>query len=175
MRTTHPRTYIDNLVDPEPRRRGKIQVVHQDDVGRFFAHACDSAAVGAVNLAADDVLTWTEVARLARRPAIPTPTRLVVPAVRAVSRIAPVARSAPELIDMFLERPIADTTRMKEDFGFRLGYSSAEAIADQGRHSTSHIVLGMREIRRPTKLDSSSPLLAAQADDAGRSNPGGSR
>ena len=147
----------------------KIQMVHQDDVGRFFAHACESTAVGAVNLAADDVLTWAEVARLARRPAAPTPPRLVVPAVRAISRIARVARSAPELIDLFLHWPIADTTRLKEDFGFRLGYTSAEAIADQGRHSTNHIVLGMKEIRRPTKLDNSGPRPAAQGDEAGKS------
>lgn len=162
-----PANVYRQLAVPSLGGTAKIQMVHQDDVGRFFAQACESTAVGAVNLAADDVLTWAQVARLARRPAAATPPRLVVPAVRAVSRIAPVARSAPELIDMFLHWPIANTTRMKEDFGFRLGYTSAEAIADQGRHSTSHIVLGMKQIRRPTKLDSSGPRLAAQADGAG--------
>jgi nucleoside-diphosphate-sugar epimerase/phosphohistidine swiveling domain-containing protein len=163
-----PANVYRQLAIPSLGGTAEIQMVHQDDVGRFFAHACESTAVGAVNLAADDVLSWAEVARLARRPAAPTPPRLLVPAVRAVSSIAPVARSAPELIDMFLHWPIADTIRLKEDFGFRLGYTSAEAIADQGRHSTSHIVLGMKEIRRPTKLDSSGPRLAAQADAAGR-------
>ena len=164
-----PANVYRQLAVPSLGGIAKIQMVHQDDVGRFFAHACEATAIGAVNLAADDVLTWAQVARLARRPAAPTPPRIVVPAVRAVSRMARVARSAPELIDMFLHWPIADTTRLKEDFGFQLGYTSAEAIADQGRHSTSHIVLGMKEIRRPTKLDSSGPRLAAQADDAGRS------
>ena len=164
-----PANVYRQLAVPSLGGTATIQMVHQDDVGRFFAHACESTAVGAVNVAADDVLTWAEVARLARRPAAPTPPRLVVPAVRAISRIARVARSAPELLDLFLHWPIADTTRLKEDFGFRLGYTSAEAIADQGRHSTSHIVLGMKEIRRPTKLDSSGPHLAAQADGAGQS------
>lgn len=145
----------------------EIQVVHQDDVGRFFAHACDSTAVGAVNLAADDVLTWTEVARLAGRPALPTPPRILVPAVRAMSKVASVARSAPELIDLFLHWPRADTNRLEEGFGFRLAYSCAEAIADQGRHSTSHIMLGMKEIRRPMRLGKSFPREAAQADPAG--------
>lgn len=163
-----PANVYRQLAVPSLGGVAKIQMVHQDDVGRFFAHACDSTAVGPVNLAADDVLTWTEVARLARRMAVPTPPRFVVPAVRAVSRVAPVARSAPELIDMFIHWPIADTARLQDDFGFRLGYTSAEAIADQGRHSTSHIVLGMKEIRRPTKLDNSGPRAAAQADDAGK-------
>jgi nucleoside-diphosphate-sugar epimerase/phosphohistidine swiveling domain-containing protein len=163
-----PANVYRQLVIPSLGGAAKIQMVHQDDVGRFFAHACESTAVGPVNLAADDVLTWSEVARLARRPAAPTPPRLVVPAARALSKVAPVARSAPELIDMFLHWPVADTTRLKEVFGFRLGYTSAEAIADQGRHSTSHIALGMKEIRRPAKLDRSAPLKAAQGDDAGR-------
>ncbi|MGH3559818.1 MAG: NAD-dependent epimerase/dehydratase family protein, partial [Mycobacterium sp.] len=142
-----PANVYRQLAIPSLGGAAKIQMVHQDDVGRFFAYVCDSTAVGPVNLAADDVLTWAEVARLARRPPAPTPPRLLVPTVRAVSRVAPVARSAPELFDMFLHWPIADTTRLKQDFGFRLGYTSAEAIADQGRHSTSHIVLGMKEIR----------------------------
>ncbi|MDQ2638298.1 MAG: NAD-dependent epimerase/dehydratase family protein, partial [Actinomycetota bacterium] len=149
--------------------RAKIQMVHQDDVGRFFAHACDSPVAGAVNLAADDQLSWPEVARLARRPSAPTPPGLLVPTVRALSRIVPAARSAPELFDLFLHWPIADTTRLKQDFGFELAYTSAEAIADQGRHATSHLVLGMKELRRPTKLDRARPHPAAQAGVDGRS------
>ncbi|MGO9185276.1 NAD-dependent epimerase/dehydratase family protein [Mycobacterium sp.] len=164
-----PANVYRQLAIPSLGGTTKFQMVHQDDAGRFFAHACDSTAVGPVNLTADDVLTWTEVAHLARRPAAPTPLGLLVPAVRAVSRVAPVARSAPELFDMFLHWPLADTRRLKEDFGFLLGYSSAEAIADQGRHSTSHFVLGMKEIRRPTKLDRTHPCQPAQADEAGRS------
>ena len=162
-----PANVYRQLAIPSLGGAAKIQMVHQDDVGRFFAHACESTAVGPVNLAADDVLTWSEVARLARRPAAPTPPRIVVPAVRAVSKVAPVARSAPELIDMFLHWPVADTTRLHDEFDFRLGYTSAEAIADQGRHSASHIVLGMKEIRRPTKLDSSGPHEPAQGDERG--------
>ncbi|SBS79145.1 conserved hypothetical protein [uncultured Mycobacterium sp.] len=162
-----PANVYRQLVIPGLGGTACIQMVHQDDVGRFFAHACDSTATGPVNLAADDVLTWVEVARLARRPALPTPPSILVPAVRAMSKVASVARSAPELVDMFLHWPLADTTRLKQDFGFRLAHSSAESIADQGRHATSHIVLGMKEIRRPTKLDDARPREAAQADDAG--------
>lgn len=164
-----PANVYRQLAVPSLGGRARIQMVHQDDVGRFFAHACDSPLVGAVNLAADDQLSWTEVARLARRPPVPTPPRLLIPAVRALSRIVPVARSAPELFDLFLHWPIADTARLKQDFGFELAYSSAEAIADQGRHATSHLVLGMKEYRRPTKLDRARPHPAAQAGVDGAS------
>ena len=170
-----PANVYRQLAVPSLGGAAKIQMIHQDDVGRFFAQACESTAVGAVNLAADDVLPWAEVARLARRPAAPTPPRLVVPAVRAISRIARVARSAPELIDLFLHWPIADTTRLKEDFGYRLGYTSAEAIADQGRHSTNHIVLGMKEIRRPTKLDNSGPRPGRPGRRGWQVHPGSPR
>lgn len=164
-----PANVFRQLAIPTLGGAARIQMVHQDDVGRFLASACDSTAVGPVNIAADDVLSWADVARLARRPPAPTPPGFSVPAMRVMSKVAPVARSAPELFDMFLHWPVADTTRMKEDFGFRLGYTSAEAIADQGRHATTHIVLGMKEIRRPTKLDKSAPCDAAQADRAGTS------
>ena len=73
-----PANVYRQLVIPALGGRATIQMVHQDDVGRFFAQACDISAVGAVNLAADDELTWPEVARLARRPALPTPPRLLV-------------------------------------------------------------------------------------------------
>ncbi|MGV0577826.1 NAD-dependent epimerase/dehydratase family protein [Mycolicibacterium elephantis] len=149
--------------------RAKIQMVHQDDVGRFFAHACDSSVVGAVNLAADDQLSWPEVARLARRPSAPLPPGLLMTTARVLSRIHPAARSAPELFDLFLHWPIADTTRLKETFAFELAYTSAEAIADQGRHATSHLVVGMKNLRRPTKLDRARPYPAAQGDTDGRS------
>ena len=162
-----PANVYRQLVVPDFGETAKIQMVHQDDVGRFFAHACDSAAVGAVNLAAHDALTWREVAQLAGRPALPTPPRMLVPAVRALSKVAAIARSAPELFDMFLHWPIADTSRLANEFGFQLAYSSAEAIADQGRNSASHIVVGMKEIRRPMRLDKSYPRDAAQADAAG--------
>lgn len=164
-----PANVYRQLAIPGLDGRARIQMVHQDDVGRFFAHACDSSAVGAVNLAADDELTWPEVARLARRPVLPTPPRLLVPTVRALSRILPAARSAPELFDLFLHWPVADTTRLRQEFGFELAYSSAEAIADQGRHATSHIVLGMREIRRPTWLDRARPHVPAEGGVDGES------
>lgn len=164
-----PANVYRQLVIPSLGGRATIQMVHQDDVGRFFAHVCDTSAVGAVNLAADDELTWTEVARLARRPALPTPPRLLVPAVRALSRVASVARSAPELLDLFLHWPMADTTRLRRDFGFVPAYSSAEAIADQGRDATSYIVLGMKQFRRPTKLDRALPHTPAQGGIDGRS------
>lgn len=164
-----PANVYRQLVVPSLGGRAKIQMVHQEDVGRFFAHACDASAVGAVNLAADDQLTWPEVARLARRPVLPTPPRLLVPAVRALSRVASVARSAPELFDLFLHWPLADTTRLRQDFGFELAYSSAEAIADQGRDATSHIVFGMKEFRRPMKLDRARPHAPAQGGIDGRS------
>ncbi len=162
-----PANVFRQLVIPDLGGAATIQMVHQDDVGRFFTYACDSAAVGAVNLAADDILTWTEVARLAGRPALPTPPRVLAPAVRALSKIAPVARSAPELLDMFLHWPIADTTRLKKEFGFDVAYSSSEAIADLGRKSASHVVLGMKEVRRPMQLDRAYPRDAAQGDVAG--------
>jgi nucleoside-diphosphate-sugar epimerase/phosphohistidine swiveling domain-containing protein len=164
-----PANVFRQLAIPGLGGAAKIQMVHQDDVGRFFAHACESAAVGAVNLAADDALTWPEVARLARRPVMPTPLPILMPTLKVAARLFPVARSAPELFDLWIHWPIADTTRLKDDFGFQLAYSSAEAIADQGRHSTSHIVLGMKEIRRPTKLDNARPREPAQGDDTGRS------
>lgn len=164
-----PANVYRQLVIPDLGGAARIQTVHQDDVGRFFAQACDSDALGAVNLAAPEQLTWSEIAKLAGRLPVHTPARSLMFAVRGAARLVPAAHSAPDLFDIWMNWPIADTTRLTEDFGFRLAYSSADAIADQGRNSASHIVLGMREFRKPTRLDRATLYRPAQGDNAGRS------
>jgi nucleoside-diphosphate-sugar epimerase/phosphohistidine swiveling domain-containing protein len=146
-----------------------MQAIHQDDVGRFFAEACSRAATGAVNLAADDVVTWPEIARLSRRPLMPFPAPAVSAVLRQVGKVVPAAHSAPELVNLMAHFPIGDTTRLKTEFGFSVAWSSAEAFADQGRTSTSYIVLGMKEVRRPSRLDRVEDPGPASADPSGAS------
>ncbi|MFE9322532.1 NAD-dependent epimerase/dehydratase family protein [Nocardia sp. NPDC052278] len=145
----------------------RIQMVHQDDVGRFFAAACTSTATGAVNLSPADTLTWAEVAGLANRRVLPTPPSLITAMTRTAAKLIPAARSAPELFDIWRYWPLADTTRLKEEFGFQLAWSSAEAISDQGRTSTSYHVLGMKEMRKFKRLDRAEMPARAASDRAG--------
>ncbi len=144
-----------------------MQAIHQGDVGRFFAQACTSTQTGAVNLAADDVVSWAEIARLCRRPLLPFSVPAVTAVLRQVGKVVPAAHSAPELVNLMAHFPIGDTTRLKEDFGFSVAWTSAEAFADQGRTSGSHVVLGMKEVRRPNRLDRVYDHGAAGGDDAG--------
>lgn len=146
-----------------------MQMLHQDDCGRFFAAACSSELTGPVNLVADDVLTWEEMAPYAGRRSLATPVPLVIGAAKAVGRLWPAAKTTPDLLGLFLHYPIGDTRRLREDFGFTPAYSSAEALADQGRTSTTYWVLGNREIRKPRRLDRSCGYPHAAASDDGRS------
>lgn len=129
-----------------------MQAIHQDDVGRFFAEACSRTEVGAVNLAADDVVSWPDIARLCRRPLMPLPMPAVKATLRRVAKVVPAARCAPELLNLMAHFPIGDTTRLQQEFGFAVAWNSTEAFADQGRRSTDQLVLGMKEVRRPTRL-----------------------
>lgn len=50
-----------------------IQLLHADDAARAIEHAAAGELAGTMNVAADDVMTWRAVARLARKPAVAAP------------------------------------------------------------------------------------------------------
>ncbi|WP_433598229.1 NAD-dependent epimerase/dehydratase family protein [Nocardia sp. CA-135953] len=151
-----------------PGRAARLQLVHQDDVGRFFAQASLGGPTGAVNLVADDAVTWTEIGGLVGRPVVNIgrgPARGMVRPVGLIPRV----RQMPDLLELFLHYPLGDTTRLKNEFGFTCAYSSAEAIADMGEWSKSHIYLGLKAIRKPRRLATPTVLPARHAADDGRS------
>jgi len=124
-----------------------VQAVHQDDVGRFFVEAVLGSRTGPVNLAAADAVTMAEAADLLGKRIV----RLPEPVVKAflhTSWALRVGAIDPGEFNSLRYLPIADTTCLREEWGFVPRYSTAEALADF-RSSLEHVVgLGRFEIRR---------------------------
>lgn len=140
-------------VVPDLGGKVEIQMIHQEDVGRFFAHAVGHTATGAVNLAPADTLTWTEIAERANRPSLHTPTRPLQAVLGAAAKLNGQAESIDALFNLFIHWPVADTTRLNGELGFEPAWSSREAIDDQGRTNKGYTFLALKRIRNLTTLD----------------------
>ncbi|MGV0714460.1 NAD-dependent epimerase/dehydratase family protein [Mycolicibacterium sp. XJ662] len=134
-----------------PGRDARMQLVHVDDVGRFCAMAALGGPTGTVNLNADDVLTFTEMAHLIGRPVLNSGERFSRMLAGFVGK-ADNLESVPDLIELFLHYPLGDTRKLKEQFGFRCAYSSADAVADMTEWSSSMWTVGTRSVRKPNRL-----------------------
>ncbi len=148
-----PANVFRQPVVPDLGGKVEIQMIHQEDVGRFFAHAVGHSATGAVNLAPSDTLTWTEIAERANRPSLHTPTKPLQAALNGVARFNGAADSVAALFSLFTHWPVANTTRLNGELGFEPAWSSREAIDDQGRTNRGYTFLGLKRIRNLTTLD----------------------
>lgn len=136
-----------------PGRDARMQLVHVDDVGRFCALAALGGPTGTVNLNADDALTFTEMAHIVGRPVLNSGKRFSQGLAGLIGK-ADDYESVPDLINLFLHYPLGDTRKLREDFGFRCAYSSADAVADMTDWSSSVWTVGSRSVRKPTRLAS---------------------
>jgi nucleoside-diphosphate-sugar epimerase/phosphohistidine swiveling domain-containing protein len=134
-----------------PGRDARMQLAHVDDVGRFCASAASGGPTGTVNLNADDALTFTEMAHIVGRPVVNSGERFS----RLLANLVGKARnyeSVPDLIELLMHYPLGDTRKLREEFGFTCAYSSAEAVADMTDWSSSTWAMGMRSVRKPSRL-----------------------
>ncbi|QLL09857.1 NAD-dependent epimerase/dehydratase family protein [Mycobacterium vicinigordonae] len=134
-----------------PGRDVRMQLVHVDDVGRFCAQAVLGGPTGTVNLNADDVLTFTEMAHIIGRPVLNSGKRFSRLLAAGIGKVRDY-ESVPDLVELFLHYPLGDTRRLREEFGFSCAYSSAEAVADMTDWSSSKWTVGPRSMRKPIRL-----------------------
>jgi nucleoside-diphosphate-sugar epimerase/phosphohistidine swiveling domain-containing protein len=131
--------------------RNLWQFVHQEDVGRFVVAAALGARRGIVNLAAEGVLELEEVAALLERRLARLPERAVRAMVAAMYRLR-LAEVDPEAFDALRYMPVADTTRLREEWGFRCAWTSQEAVEDEARSLSRVVYLGSRRFPRRHRL-----------------------
>jgi len=105
------------------------QVVHSDDVGRFFVQCCDPGPSGPVNLAPDDVLTVEEVAAALGRRVVRVKAEVVHKVIPKLwdRKLSPVGIGDFEYVRF---QPLLDNTRQRKEFGFECVWSGREAIED---------------------------------------------
>lgn len=151
---------------------GRMQLLHPEDIGRFFAEAVSSDRTGTVNLAADDVLPMAEVGRLMEK-------RVVVVGESALKRALDLmwkynlAEVDPAAYQTLRFMPVVDTTVLREGWGFRCGYTTAECVEDFARSTNWFRYLGRKRVELPwrTKYPITRPSFDVPPPDGGELVP----
>ena len=107
-----------------------LQLIHEEDVGRALQLCVVGAGPpGAYNIAGDGVVTAADVAREFGVLPIRVPAGPGQAAARAVSRL-PFLPPVAEWIEAASRPAIMDTTRAREQLGWRPRYTGLEALRD---------------------------------------------
>jgi UDP-glucose 4-epimerase len=105
----------------------RLQLLHESDAVEVLRLATVSARPGVVNVAADGVLTLSQVLRRAGRVRVPVPARALGAAGSVVRNSGVVDITAEESRYLNFGR-VVDTTRLREQFGYRPRHTSAAAV-----------------------------------------------
>jgi nucleoside-diphosphate-sugar epimerase/phosphohistidine swiveling domain-containing protein len=133
---------------PSPR----WQLAHEDDVGRFHAQAALGDRTGVVNVGPPDAgLTLEEMAELLGKRVVRVPMQVLRPLV-ALAWDRDLLELDPDTLEAFQYMPVVDTTRLREEWGFRTSYGSREALEDTAAVLSRTWYLGVRRIPKPWRL-----------------------
>lgn len=114
-----------------------FQAVHSHDVGQAFRLAtlnCDVS--GAFNLAADPALGSHELADLLDARTVPLPA-WILRQLAALAWHARLVPTEPGMVDLLLALPLMDTSRARDELGWRPKHSAADALLE--------LLAGMRQ------------------------------
>ncbi|WP_168583277.1 NAD-dependent epimerase/dehydratase family protein [Gephyromycinifex aptenodytis] len=162
--------YLNSAVVPVPFGfDARMQFLHEDDAVGALVAAASGEPVGTVNVAADGVLTLSQVLRLGRRPYAPVFTqtgRLL----GAISRWSGVSNLSGEHIDYLMYGRCLDTTRMKQTLHYHPRYSTRETVQLYARDvwgihpSPSRVIPG-------TQLTATAATCALEAGPTEKTSP----
>jgi nucleoside-diphosphate-sugar epimerase len=110
-----------------------VQFIHEDDVGQALLKCVVAAGPpGAYNIAADGILTGSDIARELGLAPVPIPGRVVRAAAGAAAALPkpPFAPPATDWVEAASHPAIMDTTKAREELGWRPRYSAVEALRE---------------------------------------------
>jgi UDP-glucose 4-epimerase len=107
----------------------RLQAVHSTDVATAYVAAALDPVSGAFNVAADPVLDPDVLAKALGARKVPASARVLRGLAKAtfLARLQP---TEPGWLDMALQVPVMDTTRAKEQLGWRPAHSSTDALRE---------------------------------------------
>jgi nucleoside-diphosphate-sugar epimerase/phosphohistidine swiveling domain-containing protein len=134
---------------PDGSAERRMQVVHLDDALRLFTRAAVDTGItsGPINLAATGEQTFRQFAAVLGRPVV----RLGGPFTAA--------RRRGEL-ELVRGAPLMDTSRLREQWGFRPAWNCDESIDDFALAVRGRITLGKRVVSLPWRLANIADLPA---------------
>lgn len=105
-----------------------MQFIHEDDVAEAFFLALTRPVRGAYNLAADEGIRFSEMARILDKPRIPLPAQLVYPLVEGLYRIGVLPYGSSQLD--YIRYPLSvGTEKIRRELGFSPRYTSQDTLA----------------------------------------------
>ena len=107
----------------------RLQFLHADDGVEAIRQATVNDLAGTFNLAGDGVLSLSQAIRRLGRPTLRLPS-FTAAGTAAVVRRARLADFSPDQITFLTYGRAVDTTRMRTEFGFEPGYTTAAAFDD---------------------------------------------
>ena len=116
---------VPTMLGYDPR----VQVLDADDAIGALHRAVAHPVRGAVNVAADGVVSLSRALRHAHRPALPVAAPLWGPVVGAARRAAAQPALPDEVARYLRYGRGVDTTKMRRELGFRPQHSTLEALA----------------------------------------------
>jgi nucleoside-diphosphate-sugar epimerase len=129
----------------------RYQLVHQDDIGRFFALACEQGPSGPVNVAPPDFLPLQRIAEILGKRYVEVTAAQALGAIEFMWR-HDLADITPGEAAGISYLPRMDTERLREDWGFECAWSTADAVLDLRRAVTGVVAVAKRRIELPWRL-----------------------
>jgi nucleoside-diphosphate-sugar epimerase/phosphohistidine swiveling domain-containing protein len=145
------------------------QFIHEEDNGRFHADAILGSRTGIINVAAEGGVPLSEIAEILGRRFVSLPES-VIRQVAELSWKYDLMENDPASLDGFRYMPVADTTRLREEWGFECAWTGREALEDLARSLSRVVYLGKRHIDLPWRLtyaDTAVPHDLAPLDGEG--------
>ncbi len=104
-----------------------MQFIHEDDAAEAFYLAAVRPVAGAFNLAADEGMRYSELARLLGKPMLFLPVWLIYPLVESLYRLKLLPFGKAQLD--YIRYPLSmDIRKIQAEFGFRPRYTSKETV-----------------------------------------------
>ncbi|HEV3056570.1 MAG TPA: NAD-dependent epimerase/dehydratase family protein [Solirubrobacteraceae bacterium] len=129
----------------------RYQLVHQDDIGRFFAYACEQGPPGPVNVSPPDFLPLHEIARILGKRYVEVTAKQALRAIEFMWE-HDLADITPGEAAGISYLPRMATDRLQNEWGFECAWSTAEAVLDLRRAVAGITSVAKRRVALPWRL-----------------------